>query len=94
MEEKIVEIPRPAKNTYNEGDRVEVIMRQSLGLQAVLMGYFLPFLLFLITLIVSLSLINNEGVAALLAIGILIPYYMILALNKNTFKKTFGFQLA
>ncbi|MCF8301656.1 MAG: SoxR reducing system RseC family protein [Bacteroidales bacterium] len=93
MEEKIVEVPKPPHKEYREGERVEILMERSLGARAVLIGYFLPFLLFLATLIISLQLVSSEGFAALIALGILIPYYLILAQNQESIKKTFSFRL-
>jgi sigma-E factor negative regulatory protein RseC len=58
-----------------------------------LYGYLLPFIIVLITLIVSSSLTNNEITAGLLALLVLIPYYITLYFYRNYLKKVFKFEV-
>ena len=75
------------------GDKVEVSMRKSLGTKAVMLGYFLPFLLVVATLIISLSLSVGPGLSGLASLSILVPYYMILYRSRNQLKRTFVFYI-
>ena len=92
--EKIVEVK--AENTsrkYEAGDKVVITLKKSLGYRALFLGYLLPFLILLFTLILSLQLTNNEALAAVLSILVMIPYYYILYLKKDTIKSSFRFYI-
>ena len=78
---------------FAKGERVNVTFDNSLGFKALFIGYVLPFILLLTTLIIS-SVFLEELKAGLLSIGILIPYYLSLILFKKSFKKTFRFRLS
>ncbi|MCK4664297.1 MAG: SoxR reducing system RseC family protein [Bacteroidales bacterium] len=91
-EEKIIDIIN-TKETYNIGEKVNVIMEQSLGYKALFLGYVLPFLIVLITLIILSAITNNEVLAGIISITILVPYYLILLFNKDKLRKTFSFSL-
>lgn len=93
IEEKIVEVKKEDGRGFAEGQEVTVSMQKSLGGKAVFLGYLLPFLILIGTLILVLSLSGNEGLAGLSAIGILIPYYLGLYLLRNKLKRTFSFKI-
>ena len=93
MRDEIVEISRNKEDDFAVGDQVEVLMEKSHGAKAVMLGYVIPFVIVLVTLIVSLSLINNEGIAGLISIGILVPYYLILYLKRDALKTVFRFRI-
>ena len=78
---------------FREGQEVVVAMKKSLGGKAVFLGYLLPFLLLIGVLITVLTLSGDEGIAGLSAIGILIPYYLVLYLLRDRLKKTFSFSI-
>jgi sigma-E factor negative regulatory protein RseC len=93
MEEKIVDIPDIYDGKYNSGDNVTITMKKSLGAKAVLLGYILPFLIVLIALIAILTVTGNEGVAALISIGLLVPYYLLLYYFKDKLSREFTFHI-
>ena len=93
IEEKVVEVKRERGREFTEGQEVIVSMQRSLGGKAVFLGYLLPFLLLIGTLMLVLSLSGNEGVAGLAGIGILIPYYVGLYLLRDKLKRTFSFKI-
>jgi len=93
LNDEIVEVPRTGSEEYKTGDKVEILMEKSLGTKAVFLGYIAPFLLVLATLLITLNLFKSQGVAGLISIGILAPYYFILYLNRKVLKKTFTFRL-
>jgi sigma-E factor negative regulatory protein RseC len=68
-------------------------MKRSLGARAVLLGYFLPFLIVLLALVIILYFTDNEGLSAIVAITLLIPYYLILYLLKDRLSKDFIFTI-
>lgn len=93
MKDEIVEVSRNKTDQYVVGDQVEILMEKSQGTKAVMLGYIVPFLIVLVTLIVSLGLIGNEGIAGLISIGVLVPYYLILYYNRERLKTAFRFRL-
>ncbi len=92
MEEKTIEVVNDGRG-YKTGEHVVVIMDKKLGTQAVLLGYFYPFLILLGVLIIMISISGNEGLSALLALGVLVPYYYVIYLFRNKLKKKFTFRL-
>ena len=93
LNEEVVEVPRRDSSHHEVGDRVEVAMRKSQGTRAVMLGYLVPFLLVIVTLILALVLLGNEGLAGMLALAVLIPYYLLLYLRRNRLKRTFTFSI-
>lgn len=90
--EKDIEITR-FSNQYSPGSEVTVIFRESSGFKALFLGYILPFLILMITLITAIEIIENEITGALVALAALAPYYIILYLMKEKLKKAFTFEL-
>ena len=76
---------------FVSGERVKVVMRQSLGFRALYIGYIIPFVLSLSTLLLVYQVSGNELSSGLSALLILIPYYLILKLLNRKIAKTFGF---
>lgn len=79
--------------TYNIGETVKVIMRQSLGGKALFLAYILPFFVVLITLIICTISGLSEALSGIISILTLIPYYIALYLFKNKLKKEFSFSI-
>lgn len=69
-------------------EKVEVILKRSLGLKAVFWAYVFPFILLISVLLIASS-IYKEWIAGLLSILVLVPYYLALYVLRNSFKKTF-----
>ena len=93
MEEKTIEIKNSEELGYKVGEQITVYMKKSLGTWAVLFGYFFPFLLVIISLILFISVTQNEGLSGLISLGLLAPYYLVLHKLKNRFSSTFEFSL-
>jgi sigma-E factor negative regulatory protein RseC len=72
---------------------VTVLFRESSGMKALVLGYMLPFLILMITLVVAISVTGNEILAGILALLMLVPYYLTLYLLKDKIKQTFTFKL-
>lgn len=92
VQEKEIDI-LPNGKQYKPGDEITVLLKESQGFQALFYGYVLPFLLVLITLIITSAVTNNEFLAGLLSLGILIPYYIILYFLRDNLKKVFKFEV-
>ncbi|MDD2634012.1 MAG: SoxR reducing system RseC family protein [Bacteroidales bacterium] len=89
---KTIEVKTDNK-TFNIGDKVKVIMRSSLGMKALFLGYVLPCLVVLATLLILVFLNVSEGLAGLSSLLILGPYYFLLYLSKDKIKREFNFDI-
>ena len=92
FQEKDIEISN-FRRTYTPGEEVTVIFQESQGFKALFYGYMLPFLLVLLTLMITFSVTNNEVFAGLLALSALIPYYITLYFFRHFLKKVFKFEV-
>lgn len=93
MKEKMVEIRMADAASYQKGDSVVVVADASVGYRASLYGYLLPLVAMVATLIAVLATTHSEGMAAVSALGILIPYYVVLYLMRNKLRNRFSFKL-
>ena len=94
MKEKIIEVDLADLGQHNEGENVTVEMKQAYGTWAVLLGYFFPFLVLFFGLMLFLHWGLDQGLAGILAIALLIPYYGILYLMRDFFKKRFRYHVS
>jgi sigma-E factor negative regulatory protein RseC len=92
-EEKVVELSNDPAMDFKKGEEVMVIMDSRLGWKAVIYAYLLPLLVLVAGVVVFSVLLENEGLAALIALFCLAPYYALLFLFKNRFSKEFRFTL-
>lgn len=90
-EEKIIEVT--GKYNVNPGDRVTILMKQSMGYAALFLGYLLPLVSVVTVLIILVALEVPELPAGLLSLGILIPYYTILFFFRKRVNEKFTFTL-
>ncbi len=92
-EENVVEINVIDSAILKIGQEVQVTLQRSLGYRALVLGYLLPFVLLLSTVLVSLQVTNNEGLSALLGVVIMIPYYTLLYKFRHGIKRQFEFRI-
>lgn len=92
MEEKEIEVS-DYKGHYEAGQQVSVIMRNSAGTKAILLGYFFPFIVLMVSLVTVISLTGSEIAGGLAAIGMLVPYYAALYFFRGKIQKGFRFEL-
>ncbi len=92
MQEKSVEVI-DFTNQYQEGEEVNVVLKQSLGFRALFLSYVLPFLLVLFILIILSVITKNEAIAGIGALSVLIPYYITLFFLKDKIRKKFTFTI-
>ncbi|MBW6501365.1 MAG: SoxR reducing system RseC family protein [Bacteroidales bacterium] len=90
-EEKIVFVT--GSYDVTPGDTVTVLMKQSMGYKALLIGYVIPFLILLSSLVILAAMALPEAYAGLLSIGILALYYLIIYIFRNKIDKKFTFTL-
>jgi sigma-E factor negative regulatory protein RseC len=90
-EEKIIEV----FGNYNvkPGDKVTILMKQSMGYTALFLGYVFPFILVIVVLITMIALKVPELTSGLISITILIPYYTVLYFFRRKINSKFTFTL-
>jgi sigma-E factor negative regulatory protein RseC len=92
--EKIVEVQPPDnEEIYQPGQHVVISLKKSLGYRALFLGYLFPFLILMLSLIVLISVTGNEALAAITSILLMIPYYLVLFLNREKIKSSFRFYI-
>lgn len=91
--EKIIDVMDADASHYQKGDQVMVVADTAVGFRANLYGYLLPLILMVVTLVGVLAATHSEGLAALSALGILIPYYVLLFLMRNKLRNRLSFTL-
>lgn len=92
FQDKEIEISHFTKE-YTPGQEVTIVFKESQGFTALFYGYVLPFLLVFATLIIMTSISDNELLAGLIALAVLIPYYTTLYFLRHLLKKVFKFEL-
>ena len=80
-------------SNFHKGEPVKVLMKKSLGLKATFLAYVLPFIILLATLIILTNIGISEAISGIFSLLILIPYFLILYLSRNSLQKTFQFTL-
>jgi sigma-E factor negative regulatory protein RseC len=78
---------------YTQGQEVTVWASKDVANHALLLGFGLPFLLLVCVLLLALRLTSDEGVAALVALGSLIPYYIILWILRDRISRQVSFHI-
>ena len=91
VKDKMVEVPNTGD--FSVGQEVQVILHQTLGFKALYLGYVQPFIVVLITLIITSSLTRNEVLAGLISLGALAPYYLVLYYYKEKIRNKFTFAI-
>lgn len=93
IQEKIVDVFTNNSKDFIVGENVDVYYKQSLGFRALFLGYLLPFIVVLITMVIMLETTNKELLSGLVSLASLIPYYLIVYLTRDKIKKTFSFSV-
>lgn len=92
--EKIIDVYNKNNVPCQVGERVMIVGTTSMGMKAVLLAFVLPFIVLLLALIISLKLTGgDEAVSALVSLGALVPYYLIIYICRNRLSRSFMFIL-
>ena len=91
---KVVDVCGVANvSSLSVGQSVVVSTSRDVANRALLLGFGLPFLLLVAVLMVVLWITGNEGIAALSAIGSLVPYYLVLWLLRDRISRQVRFEI-
>ncbi|MCX7697461.1 MAG: SoxR reducing system RseC family protein [Bacteroidales bacterium] len=88
-----IEIPIQAPVNYKTGDKVEVVISEGKALLAVVLSFIIPVVLLLLFFFLLQHFYFNEGMSALIAVGITTVYYLFLYFVRSGLKKTFHFTI-
>ena len=91
-EEKFVDVPNLLPG-LSVGDPVQVILEQSQGFKAVWYGYGLPLIILLAVIFTLYGITGREAFAALIGMGTLIPYYLVVFLLRKKITQSIEFKL-
>ena len=92
--EKMIDVYTREAATYQVGQSVNVFGTTSMGMQAVLWAFGVPFVILVAVLYASIMLTDgDEPLSALLAMGTLGIYYLILYMCRHRMEKKFVFTI-
>jgi sigma-E factor negative regulatory protein RseC len=76
------------------GEQVVVCGTTSMGMRAVLLAFGLPVLILLLALFVTMRITDGDALfSALLGLGTMVPYYLIIYVCKDKLNRTFSFTI-
>ena len=90
---KIVDVVGADATRYQLGQEVVVWASKDVANKALVLGFGLPFLMMVAVLVLMLYITDNEGVAALSALGSLLLYYGLLWLRRDSIQRGISFRL-
>ena len=91
--EKMVDVFCCDTAKYRTGQEVTVWASREVANRALLLGFGIPLLLLIGVLLIVLRWTGDEGVAALVALGSLLPYYLLLWLRRDSIRQQVSFQI-
>lgn len=92
MKDKFVDIESDGSD-YKVGEQVTLYGQSSMGLFAVLLAFVIPFLIILLTLFILKNYIDNEAISGSIALGTLLPYFIILSFFNSRLKSKLKFHI-
>lgn len=93
MQEKRVMVPKPADKEFIVGQPVKIIMNTSQGNKAALFAYFIPAFLLVAIIVILSNLSIKEWIAALVGIGVIAVYYLVLYFFRNKLRDNFTYEI-
>ncbi len=93
MQEKIISIPAPKDKNLSIGQEVKISMGIGQANRAVVFAYVIPLIILVAMIFILNALKIDEGLNALISIGSLAPYYLILFLFRDKLKSKFEYEI-
>ena len=93
MKEKRITVPKPADKEFIVGQPVSIVMNAKQGNKAALFAYFIPAFLLVAIIVILSNLSIKEWVAALVGIGVIAVYYIVLSFFKEKLKDEFKYEI-
>jgi sigma-E factor negative regulatory protein RseC len=93
MKVKYVEVDNVDAVLYEKGERVNVVLRKSLGYRALLYSYIIPLVNMMVLLVLLSEMGYSDLTIGLCVLASLAIYYLLLLIFKDKFKKDFVFTI-
>ncbi len=93
VEEKSVMVKMEDPNQFKVNQSIIIEMQQSMGTWAVLLGYIFPFLVLFLSLIILTSTGMDQGMAGVLSILLMLPYYFTLYVLRKYLGTKFNYSI-
>ena len=93
MQEKRVTVPKPADKEFIVGQPVKIVMNASQGNKAALFAYFIPAFLLVAIIVILSNLSIKEWLAALVGIGVIAIYYLVLYFFRGKLRDNFTYEI-
>ena len=93
MTEKRLTLPKPDDKEFIVGQPVRITMNVSQGNKAALFAYFIPAFLLVAIIVILSNLSVKEWLAALIGIGAISIYYLVLYFFKEKLKSEFKYEI-
>ncbi len=93
MKEKVIDIFTHKSSEYKPGQKVTIQGEKSLGLRASLLAYIFPFIIVFVVLFMSYAITKNEGIAGIISLAMLVPYFLVIKYISPRLQKTFTFKI-
>lgn len=91
--EKIIDVYGKSWGDLKIGEEVFVIASQKTGFFAVLLSSVIPLLLLVSVLFLVIDVTNSEAISALVSLGSLLPYYLIIYMMRNKIRGKLTFSI-
>lgn len=93
MKEKRITVPKPEDKEFIVGQPVSIIMNSSQGNKAALFAYFIPAFLLVAIIVILSNLSIKEWISALIGVGVIAVYYVVLSFFKDKLKSEFKYDI-
>jgi len=90
---KIIQVENRGFNLYEKGERVNVLLKRSLGFRALWISYLIPLVIALVLLVVLSTVSVDELLMGLSVLAIIALYYFVVYLLRDKIKKDFIFTI-
>ena len=91
--DKLIDVYDNHAADYHKGQDVMVNGTTSMGMQAVILAFGVPFLVLFIALYATIRITGNELTAAVAGLLALVPYYLIIYLCREKLSRKFFFTI-
>lgn len=90
---KVVEVENRYPGLYEKGERVNVVLKKTMGYKALWISYVVPLIILLLLLVSLSSLQFSEPVTGISIIAALAVYYTIIWIMRDRLKREFEFAI-
>ena len=91
--DKVIEV-NDYSGSYELHETVNISVRSSMGLTAVVIAYAIPLLFVILAVVVGLLVSKSEVVGGVTGLSVLVAYYFVLYLMRDKIKKKLVFTLS